>query len=460
MSEVNKTIVENTTTHIDRIPPKMSVDEQGNVIWTPVYRDHNAAVFHRGKTVTNTEFNELFLKGAYQANYLSDTLKKFFNEHLNAAIFRSFTSGFDIVESFVKPFTTADWGAQQEDGYYYINIPAEEHGFIANDTAEVLERMSIATQMFLLGADDKFYEVSQVEIDTYNNVRLYTDDNTLSGVVIIKMNDKAYTLAGEKIDASFVQGLATVGISGKYADLVDTDAPGGPNPRLASLEDITQNILSGETIVPKAQQANVAERILSTSYIQGIKVSDIFETGSNFVKNATNAVNAENATNAINAEKINNIIIQKDTDNTLKVDGEIISRRKLIWAGNIPFGADDVSLTEPDIDRNQLIGKNLQLEIQDNSIYDGQTFLTDVMYTIKKGWFYYPRFNQSIEGTTSALRVRTTGIRVILNIGTAFNDALKIAWYGQLRNLTDSTEQTLKPDTNDYVLKAIYEVIN
>lgn len=305
MPEVNKTIVENTTTHIDRIPPKMSVDERGNVTWTPVYRDHNAAAFHRGKTVTNAEFNELFLKGAYQANYLSDTLKKFFNEHLNAAIFRSFTTGFDIVESFVKPFTTADWGAQQEDGYYYINIPAEEHGFIANDTAEVLERMSIATQMFLLGADDKFYEVSQVEIDTYNNVRLYTDDNTLSGVVIIKMNDKAYTLAGEKIDASFVQGLATVGISGKYADLIDTDIPGGPNTRLASLEDITQNILLGETTVPKAEQANVAERILSTSYIQGIKVSNIFETGSNFVKNATNAVNAENAenaTNAVNAE--------------------------------------------------------------------------------------------------------------------------------------------------------------
>lgn len=317
MSEVNKTIVENTTTHIDRIPPKMSVDEQGNVIWTPVYRDHNAAVFHRGKTVTNTEFNELFLKGAYQANYLSDTLKKFFNEHLNAAIFRSFTTGFDIVESFVKPFTTADWGAQQEDGYYYIDIPAEEHGFIADDTAEVLERMSIATQMFLLGADDKFYEVSQVEIDTYNNVRLYTDDNTLSGVVIIKMNDKAYTLAGEKIDASFVQGLATVGISGKYADLVDVDVPGGPNTRLASLEDITQNILSGESTVPKAQQANVAERILSTSYIQGIKVSDIFETGSNYAKNATNAVNAENATNATNATdavKAENLRIFKHTN--------------------------------------------------------------------------------------------------------------------------------------------------
>ena len=365
MLEVNKTMVENTATHIDRIPPKMSVDEQGNVTWTPVYRDHNAAVFHRGKTVTNTEFNELFLKGAYQANYLSDTLKKFFNEHLNAAIFRSFTSGFDIVESFVKPFTTADWGAQQEDGYYYIDIPAEEHGFIANDTAEALERMSIATQMFLLGADDKFYEVSQVEIDTYNNVRLYTDDNTLSGVVIIKMNDKAYTLAGEKIDASFVQGLATVGISGKYADLVDTDIPGGPNPRLASLEDITQNILSGETTVPKAQQASVAERILSTSYIQGIKVSDIFETGSNFVKNATNATNAVNAENATNATKVNNLNITQDANGVLKVGDVIIPQKKLLWSGNLECGTQWAYLMSPDIDPNALVGKALQFVIED-----------------------------------------------------------------------------------------------
>ena len=342
MPEVNNTIVENTTTHIDRIPPRMSVDEQGNVTWTPVYRDHNAAVFHRGKIVTNAEFNELFLKGAYQANYLSDTLKKFFNEHLNAAIFRSFTTGFDIVESFVKPFTTADWGAQQEDGYYYINIPAEEHGFIANDTAEVLERMSIATQMFLLGADDKFYEVSQVEIDTYNNVRLYTDDNTLSGVVIIKMNDKAYTLAGEKIDASFVQGLATVGISGKYTDLVDVDAPEGPNPRLASLENITQSILSGETTVPKAQQANVAERILSTSYIQGIKVSDIFETGSNSVKNATNT------------SKIQNIDLS--ANNTAQFGEYTIEKKKLLyrWDNGFSINNTEKQVTKNDVNQTRV----------------------------------------------------------------------------------------------------------
>jgi hypothetical protein len=59
---------------IDRIPPDMHVDEEGNIVWTPRLIDFNAAAYTRGHVVTADEFNTELIKQTYQGNYNTDTI--------------------------------------------------------------------------------------------------------------------------------------------------------------------------------------------------------------------------------------------------------------------------------------------------------------------------------------------------------------------------------------------------
>ena len=326
--------------HIDRIPVDMTVDEHGNIAWNPIYRDYNETVFHRGKTVTNDEFNDLHKKSTYQGNYLTDSLKALFGEHLNSAIIRNITTHTNSVRSYVKPFVSTDWGELQQDGYYYISIPATTHGFIINSELSELERMGIKVQMYLLDSNNNFYEVQQVEIDTQNNVTIYTDDNTLSGFVIIGINDKTYTLIDENINANLITGLANVAISGDYNDLINT-----PDARITALENAVTALTGGTTVVTKATQADIADRLLSTSLIQGVTVSSIFETGSSYVKNATNAT------------KVQGVDFSASTP--AQVGEYIISKKKLLYSWENGF---EINNTTQAIKKNNMYQDNVYVD--------------------------------------------------------------------------------------------------
>ena len=314
-----------TPQHVERIKPQFSVDISGKITWLPGLIDYDASAFYRGKTVTNEEFNQLFLRDVYQGNYITDSLTELFEKHLGTAIYRSFTTDFKLVPSYVKSFGTTDWGNLQEDGYYYITITAEEHGFKPAEEELDLDKMNIDTEMYLLGSDGRFYEVPQVDTESDNTVRLYTDDNTLSGFVVIRTNDKAYALATEEIEASQVKGLANVATSAKYTDLIDIDAANGPNTKIRGLTKDILDIINGDTEVAEALHATNADnatRLLSGGYIQGIKVSDIFETGSRYVKDATKAKNYDENSGTIKTrfDSIeNNVITNINTiNNTIK----------------------------------------------------------------------------------------------------------------------------------------------
>lgn len=284
-------------THVERINPQLNVDDTGKISWVPALLDHDASTFYRGKTVTNDEFNTLFLKSVYQGNYLTDVFTKFFDEALDLAIYRSFTTDFNLVPSYVKTISPADWGPLQEDGYYYITIPAEEHGFKIDDSEQATERMNIDTEMYLLEDSGRFYEVAQVDTDIDNTVRIYTDDNTLSGFVVIRTNDKAYALAAATIDATQVQGLAKVATSAKYTDLIDRLTPDGPDTRINNNKKSIDQVLAGELFVgnanfaTNAENAQYATNLLRSGTIQNQPISAIFEEASSIVKQATTAKN-------------------------------------------------------------------------------------------------------------------------------------------------------------------------
>lgn len=306
-------------THVERIAPQFSVDENGKITWVPGLIDYDASLFYRGKTVTNDEFNTLFLKNVYQGNYITDSLSELFDEHLDTAIYRSFTSNFNLVPSYVKSFGIADWGTVHEDGYYYITIPVSEHGFTPDEEESTLDKMNIDTEMYLLDEETgTFFEVSQVETDTDNTVTLYTDDNTLSGFVVIRTNDKAYALASATIDATQITGLAKVATSAKYTDLIDINSATGPNTRIAANAANIASLMSDTAytdypfvhnadFATNATNANYATNLLGTGTIQNIPISTIFESGSSTVKNATNATSADNVSLTIDGKAINTI---------------------------------------------------------------------------------------------------------------------------------------------------------
>ncbi len=282
--------------HVERIKPELNTDEFGNITWVPSLLDYDASLFYRGKTVTNEEFNTLFLRNVYQGNYITDSLTELFQKHLGTAIRRKFTTDFNLIPSYIKTFSTADWGEVHADGYYYISIPASEHGIHPDEYSDTaLDRMNMDTEMYLLNKQDgTFFEVTQVETDTENTVTIYTDDNTLSGFVVIRTNDKAYALASATIDASQISGLSAVALSAKYTDLIDRAGPTGPDTRIAqNATDITK-IINGTFTVSKAINAVSATEALSllgSGTIANIPITNIFETGSSYVKNATTANN-------------------------------------------------------------------------------------------------------------------------------------------------------------------------
>ena len=294
-------------THVDRLSPQFSVDANGKITWIPGLLDYDASLFYRGKTVTNEEFNTLFLRNVYQGNYITDSLSELFDKHLDTAIYRSFTSDFNLVPSYVKTFSASDWGALQDDGYYYLTITAEEHGFNIDEDASEINRMNIDTEMYVLGSDGRFYEVTQVDTDPDNTVRLYTDDNTITGFVVIRTNDKAYALAAATIDATQIVGLAPVATSAKYADLIDRTTPTGPDTRISANAAALASIISDTEVdddlpfvrkadyATNAENAEYATNLLGSGTIQNQPISTIFEEASSYVKNATAAVHAKYA---------------------------------------------------------------------------------------------------------------------------------------------------------------------
>ena len=441
-------------THVERIAPQFSVDENGKITWVPGLIDYDASLFYRGKTVTNDEFNTLFLRNVYQGNYITDSLSELFDEHLDTAIYRSFTSDFNLVPSYVKSFGTADWGTVHEDGYYYITISASEHGFEPDDTETVLDKMNIDTEMYFLeDSTGKFFEVSQVETDTNNMVTLYTDDNTLSGFVVIRTNDKAYALASATIDATQVAGLAKVATSAKYTDLIDRLTPTGPDTRIAAnaaniaaltsdTEYVDYPFVHNADFATNATNADYATNLLGSGTIQNQPISSIFETGSSYVKNATNATNvtttingnaitnifeedgvtvknatnavnatnASTATNADNATKINNLELKQDTNGILKIEDSIIAQKKLIWEGTLTnTGSNDyVTLTLSEGTIN--LGDTLFIE-SDNGY---EKWVLDIANNIISGSAIssYAAYDSLIENTYGAFAIFTTQIDV------------------------------------------------
>lgn len=292
---------------VDRIPPQLSVNQDGTINWTPAYTDHNVAAFFRGKTLSPEEYNAALVKQIVQANYLSDSLSDFFNKQLGTVIYNNFINKFNLERSYIKTFFEEDWGEQQEDGYWYLTIPASEHGFeLASEDQDIYERMNIDANMYLLDHNGKFKEVTQVDVDTQNTVRLFTDDPTLTGFVVVRTNDKAYALAEGYIQAHQLTGLANVATSGKFNDLVDINAADGPNTKIRANAARIQYLIDGKDAddnplqVYKAHLSDIADtatyasRIEPEGYMNDVLISEIFDgPASSIVKQATKATDVD-----------------------------------------------------------------------------------------------------------------------------------------------------------------------
>lgn len=275
---------------LKRINPKFSVDQMGNIKWISSIMDYDPDLYYRGKKVTADEYNALFIKQATQSNYTADSLQELLNTHLGTAIRRRVAQDFNLVSSFIKIYTSADWGDADEKGYHYISIPVSEHGFQPTDTEDILDRINIEADMYVLNNAGAFTLTQQVEIHPDNTVRVYTDDPSIQGFIAIRANDKAYALSEVIMDATQIVGLAPVAISGSFDDLAESEEI---RQQIQQNTDNVLDLASGKIKVGFAEQANYANALTPNSTIQNIRVSDIFETGSRYVKNATTAKNYE-----------------------------------------------------------------------------------------------------------------------------------------------------------------------
>lgn len=272
----------------DRLIPEFIIKESGRVIWKEALIDYDASKFYRGKQVTDEEYNHLFLNQASTSNYLTDSLKTFFEQHLNNIIYRQLINDLKLLPSYVKLFSSSDWGALQSDGYYYISVPASEHGFEVMDDYDPTTRLNIECKVYLLNHSGKFYDIDNILIAPDNTISIYTDDNTLNGFLVVRTNDKAYGLSTVVANVNQIEDIALVAKTNDYEDLFNK-----PTERFQNIENSIRNILDGVEVVGKstfAVDAEVANILPSTGKINGVDISSVFkEPGSNIIKQAINA---------------------------------------------------------------------------------------------------------------------------------------------------------------------------
>lgn len=281
--------------NVPRKNPEVIIGSTGDIVWKPIITDHDSNIFYRGKTVTNQEFNDLFIKQVYQANYTADTLAVLLKQHLGTAIGRKFESDYKLVHSYIHLIATeADWGERKEDGYYYITIPASKHGFQPSpDAAE--KSINIDTELYLQDPETKeYFEVLQIYTDIDNTVLLYTDDPRTIGVAVIRSNERAYALTGATLTTAQITDIAEVARTNSYNSLYDLPDITGIAKNTKAITDI----IGGVTVVKNAKNAEYV-----TGYINNIPLDTIFEKGSSVVKNATHADKADYATNAGTADE-------------------------------------------------------------------------------------------------------------------------------------------------------------
>ena len=276
---------------IPQLNDTLSLDSEGNINWEDYYLKYNPDLYYPGKKITSEEFNKLIIQSAAQTNYLTKTLKDLFVNKFDGAVSRKVTGLFNLKQSFFKTFTPADWGTQHADGYYYIVIQPQEHGY----TADV--EPSIDTEMYVVDPnDDKgaFYEVSQIYTSSENVVTLYTDVPCL-GYVTIRSNMRAAEYNANKVDAANIIGLHPVAITGDYNSLSNR-----PNydTSLQALTQKIQDLVDGNTIVPKSETSNRAtyatildDQGVVDAQLGRYKLKDIFETIGPIAKQATRAHN-------------------------------------------------------------------------------------------------------------------------------------------------------------------------
>lgn len=273
--------------------PEIVIDPAGNASWRPVINDYNPNLFYRGKTVTNTEFNDLFIKQAAQSNYTARTLSDILSKYLNTIIGRKFESDYNLVKSYVLEIASeTDWGEQQPDGYYYITIPASAHGFApAADAAE--KGINIDTELYLRDPDTaEYYEVLQIYTDLDNTVTLYTDDPRTVGVAVIRTNERAYALSGSTLTTSQISDIAAVAKTNDYNSLYNL-------PDLSGITDNTERLdklYNGTVAIKNAESATYV-----TGFIKGISIDNILYNNTYVVQEAALAHLATKATYAESA---------------------------------------------------------------------------------------------------------------------------------------------------------------
>ena len=331
--------------HVERLTPIMDTDVTGHVNWTPGLLDYDATKMYRGKQLTSEELNKLLLKQIYQGNYNADSLKEFFDNQLPEAITNHFRTAYDLTSNYIKIFLSTDWGEQDEDGYYNIEIPASEHGFEIDESEDVLERMNIQVSVYLY-KDGEFYEVPQYHIDDENKVTIYTDDNTAIGFVVIQDNNKAISFTEGTITISQVTGLSSK---------LD-----GYNARITANEGNIGGIRSGSlaaghaTLADEATHATDADNAENlTTKIRNISLDKIFETGSRNVKQATRALRLSE----LNAN---------DSSETYVEAGS--STRPVYFSGGVPVAI--TGALGNDITGNADTATNVTTKINDKDITD------------------------------------------------------------------------------------------
>lgn len=465
--------------YLKRLTPQFSINTAGKVSWKPGLIDYNPNIFYRGKTVTNDEFNNLFMRQGTQSNYTADSLAELINNKLATIIRRQVSNDFNLVTSYIKVFTQETWGTLQADGYYYISIPATEHGFI-KDSTSTDSTVDVSIQMCLLDTTTGlFFDVDQIEVDDENNVKIYTDDNTLTGFVVIGINSKAYAITNTYIDASQITGLADVATTGDYNDLVNT-----PTATIAGHTTELNNIKNGTTVVAHAtlaDTADLANYLSADSKIQGIKISDIFETGSSVVKKATEADNYNTTSGTIktkfdslakdvqntlldyykktdtvtNAAKVNNLEIIKDANGILKIGNIIIPQKKLLWSGSVAVGKDTQTIFQSS---ESLLNKTLEVEVNggtpgtETTPYYTKFFRFKILH-YASGDVSSVEFvnNAYIGGNNNNAIIDTTNICIIINNANTMS-----MW--SMHSVTQTAGNTFSEDYPIIVTK-VYEII-
>ncbi len=367
------------------------------------------------------------------------------------------TPAFTETPAFTLSYSEDDWSADaDENGLYKFSIDAATHGMGA--TSNLLIRM-----LKLIGSD--YIQISQFYVAVDGTVTLYTDDKTLTGIIVISTSTAYYVPALTEYGSVSVTNVIGIG------DLAIKDTVGDDD--ITADSNLEESVLLRHTHTNKAlldtytqTESDIADAV-SKKHIHNNKA--LLDTYTQTESDIADAISKEHTHSnkavldtitSIDKTKLDGLgdLASKDTvagadvsNGTISTGTTLICTKKLLWSGSTNIGHETAFTTVYTYtDGATINGRKFEIEIAKSS----SSNMTD------KTLVFIPNYAISTQTLTQYIEFSATELTYITIRSSGSSGNNKDMRFRSNKTTFTVSTSTVATASEDIYVKAIYEIFD